>query len=392
MGASARGMTDAMSSFMLQGLITQFQRIFGLSLIMAFATGCGDDVTLSQTPRPPSGPIDTARPPAAPENAASPDGPGATFAISKFRLGANEMSGGKTVQVWKTIGYNLDATVTTRTSAGVIVGDNVCAHVEGGTFNDVVDGDAGRDNRFGASVLPLMFAVNGEAETKSNDLIRLGKHTLLVDIAGLGDSPTYEGLTARIYTGRDFAGAQGTPSLPAFDGTDEWPIGGESVIDGSLEKALVLAQDAYLAEVGDGGTFVAQFEGSIAIMLDALGLPDDQGLLVLRVHDPLISMRLSADRTHVESGTLAGFIDAAEIDSEASRLLVNFVDNDCNSPTILAVRQQIRRSSDILRGGVVDPGKMCDSISIGIEFQATRAKLGSVVPAFVPQKNPCAVP
>lgn len=377
---------------MLQRIITQFQRIFGPALVMAFASGCGDDVTLSQTPPPPSRPVDNARPPAAPENAASPDGPGATFAISQLRLGFTNAAGVQDVKAWKTMGFNLDAIVTTRTSAGVIIGDNSCAHVEGATFDDVADGDAGRDNRFGASILPLILGVNAEAETKSNDLIRLGKHTLLLDIAGLGDSPTYEGLKARIYAGRNFGADQGMPSIPAFDGTDVWPIGEESILDGSLEKPLVFAQNAYVAEVGDGGTFVAQFEGSIAIMLDALGLPDDQGLLPLRVQDPLISMRLSADRTRVESGTLAGFIDTAQLDSQTSRLMMNFVDNNCNSPTNLAVRKQVRQSSDILRGGIPDPSKKCDSISIGIEFEATRAKLGSVVPALDAPKDPCAVP
>lgn len=359
---------------------------------MVFASGCGDDVTSTRTPLPPSGPIDTGRPPPEPENAAEPDGSGAIFAISNWRLGFTDAHGMKSSNAWKTMGYNLDATVSMRTSGGVIIGGDVCTRVDGGTFNEVVDGDAGRDNRFGAGVLPVIVAAHPEAEATSNELIRRGKHTLLIDVPGLGDSPTYGGLSARMYSARDSIDAQGMPAKPAFDGTDVWPIGGESFFVGAPEKPVASAKGGYLADVGDGGTFVAQFDGSVLIVLDALGLPDDQGLLYLRIYDPLVTMRLSADRMSVESGTLAGFIDTTEIDLEAARLLMMIASNDCNSPTALAIRQQIRRNSDILRGGAADVMKACDSISIGIEFEATRAKLGSVISPIVLPKLSCSTP
>jgi hypothetical protein len=322
-----------------------------------------------------------------------PDGPGAVFAISKLILGQTDPSGAMNKELWKSIGYNLDHTVTTTTSAGVIVGENVCARIQGADFSMVADGHDGRDNAFGSKVMPLVLSFNGFGEKPSNDLVRLGKHTLLVDVQGLGESPTYESMTARIYEGRSFVDMQGMTATPKFDGTDVWPIAFESVANGAPESPLATSNDAYVAEEGDGGTFVGHFGGSIVLTLDVFALPDEQGVMQLRIHEPLVTMRLSADRSRVESGTLAGFIETAETEVEVGRLVGVFDATLCNSsPPAVALRNQFRQSSDILRHGLKDKTKPCESISFGIQFEATRAQLGSVTAPAAPPPDPCAVP
>jgi hypothetical protein len=240
--------------------------------------------------------------------------------------------------------------------------------------------------------MSLILAVNGDTEKATNTLILLGKHTLIVDVQGLGEAQTYQSLTARIYEARSFVDAQGMPVMPAFDGTDVWPVASESVIKGDVESPISMTKDAYVAEEGNGGTFVGQFGESIVLALDALGLPEEKGVMQLRIHDPLVTMRLSADRASVEIGTIAGYIDIAEIDAQ-DRRLVGVVDASlCNSATSTSVGLQIRQGADILRNGQKDKTKTCDSISIGIQFEAARAHLGPVAaPATLPP-NPCAAP
>lgn len=356
---------------------------------LLFVSGCGDDVA----PQPPySPPKDVGQPPQAPENATMPDGPGATFAISALKLGRKDPSGLHNPDLWKTIGYNLDHTVTTQAKSGVILNETVCTRVGGAQFSNIIDGNDGRDNAFGSTVMQLIDGVSGDGEKLGNELIRLGKHTLLVDIQGLGESPTYQAMSARMYEGRSFVDAQGMPAIPTFDGTDIWPIAFESVTKGALDAPLAASTNAYVAEGGDGGTFVGQFGGSIVLTLDVLGLADEKGILQLRIHEPLITMRLSADRLSVESGTLAGYLATAELEAEVGRLVGIFDNTLCGGATDFSLRQQAGQTSDILRNGQKDKTKTCDSISLGIEFQATRAQLGMVANPAAPPPNPCAAP
>jgi hypothetical protein len=366
-------------------------RILFVSAVCLFAVGCGDDVIYP----PGSGPgtqVETGQPPAAPDEASMPDGSRATFAISKLILGRNDTNGTSNKELWKTIGYNLDFTVTAKTSSGVIVGDSVCARINGASFNTIVDGNNGRDNAFGSTVLPILLAVHPEIEKTSNALIQQGKHSLLIDVQGLGSAPTYESLTVRLYEAREFTDAQGMPAKPVFDGSDVWPVTFESVNEGMLDKPRSMVTDGYVATAGVAGTLVAQFDESIVLTLDALPVPDGQGIMQIRIRQPLLSMRFSADRSHVDSGTLAGTIDTAELEDEFARMTGVLDKNLCNSETSQSIRQLVRQSSDILADRQLHANLPCNSISIGIQFEATQAQLGAVLPPAAPLMDPCATP
>jgi hypothetical protein len=366
-------------------------RILFVSVVCLFAVGCGDDVIYP----PGLGPgtqVETGQPPAAPKEASMPDGSRATFAISKLILGRNDTNGTSNKELWKTIGYNLDFTVTTKTSSGVAVGDSVCARINGASFDTIADGNNGRDNAFGSTVLPILLSVHPEIEKTSNAQIQQGKHSLLIDVQGLGSAPTYESLTVRLYEAREFTDAQGMPAKPVFDGSDVWPIAFESVNEGMLDKPRSIVTDGYVAAEGVAGTLVAQFDESIVLTLDALPVPDGQGIMQIRIRQPILSMRFSADRSHVDSGTLAGTIDTAELDEEVARL-TGVIDNKlCHSETLESIRQLVRQSSDILADRQSHANLPCNSISIGIQFEATQAQLGAVLPPAAPPTDPCATP
>ena len=263
-------MEHAISGTMLRRY-TQHFRILVVPVVTLITGGCSDDVAHTSGFGPGTQ-VESGRPPPAPASASLPDGPGATFAISRLILGRQDSDGVTNKELWKTIGYNLDMTVTARTTSGVAIGDSVCRRVDGASFDMVADGNAGRDNAFGSTVLPIMLSVHPDIEKTSNALIQNGGHTLLVDVEGLGSASTYTSMKVRLYAGRAFVDTQGMPAKPSFDGSDVWPIAHESVNDGSLDKPLVSTVDAYVAADGPGGTLVAQFEGSVVLTLDALPL------------------------------------------------------------------------------------------------------------------------
>jgi hypothetical protein len=359
-----------------------------VSLCLFPLAACGNDVT-QPTPAPAS-PKDVGQPPPAPLQAPLPDGPGATFAISKIRLGRIDDDGLASTDFWKNIGYNLDHQVTTKSeSTGIILGEETCTRVEGAGFDKVFDGHDGRDNGFGSTVMAVLNSVNNTVEKISNDLIRQGQHTLLIDVQGLGEQPTYQSIHARIYEGRSFVDAGGMPALPLFDGTDVWPVGFESVTSGDIESPLAMTTDGYITDNEVGGTFVGRFGNSIVLRLAVFDLPDQQGLMEFRIHEPLVTLVLSADRSRVESGVLAGFLDTKELEVEAGRMVGILDPPSCNSQTSMGVQRVLREGSDILRGGLRDKTKTCDSISIGITFEAERAHLGTVTEPAGPLFDPC---
>lgn len=321
-----------------------------------------------------------------------PDGPGATFAISKLILGRNDSNGATSKDLWKSIGYNLDFTVTTRTASGVILGDTVCARIEGASFDTIADGNDGRDNAFGSTVLPLLTAVHPEIEKTSNALIKDGKHTLLIDVRGLGAAPAYESLTVRVYEGRALVDAQDVPAKPVFDGSDVWPVAFESVNEGMLDKPRATVTDGYVASEGVAGTLVAQFDESIVLTLDALPLTNEQGIMQIRIRRPILTMRFSADRSHVDSGILAGIIDTTELEDEFARLTGAVDPELCDSQTTDSVRQLVRQSSDIMADEQLHPNSPCNSISFGVQFEATLAHVGSVASPADPLYAPCTTP
>jgi len=169
------------------------------------------------------------------------------------------------------------------------------------------------------------------------------------------------------------------------------PVRPESRVQGEVETPVASSIEGYVVDEGEGGTYVGHFQGSIVLTLDVFGLPDEQGIMQVRIHEPLITMRLSADRSRVESGTLAGYLDTLEIDAETARLVGVLDKSFCgNTPTSVSIRQQVRQSSDILRNGEKDKSKPCDSMSFGIEFEAVRAQIGNVTTPAEPPPEPCA--
>lgn len=358
-------------------------RIFFAVGTMICVSGCGDDVTPAPNPATPGTQEEWGRPAKPPLDGAMPDGPGAVYAISRVRLGANDINGMLNTQLWKTFGYNLDSTVTMRSSAGVLIGEETCKRPPGGAVNSILDGEFGRDNAFGLSVLPMINALNADAEKMTNAWIKAGNHTLLIELPGFGASATYASMPAMAFESGELVDAQGMRIAPNFDGSDEWPV---------LSVPEVKTTEAYVAAEDLGGTFVGQFAGSLMLPLNLLNAMTADSTTQIRIRDPLITMHFSADRSRVERGVIAGYIDTEDLVQQAARTVNAFDPMFCGTSTAQSIEAQVRNGADILLGGKVDASRPCDSISIGIEFEATRAVRGAYTDPPSPQKDPCSTP
>lgn len=243
---------------------------------------------------------DHAFPPAPPEGAAEGDGPGVVLAITGVRLGRNAPSGAPDADAWREIGYDLD---------GVITDDaqhRTCAPAAGATFEAaLLDGDAGRDNAFGKSVLPMIEVLAGSAEGRTNDDILNGKYTTLIRVEGLGRAPEYSGLSAHLYE------AAPAPAPLAGGGEDLLSPTFESVQDGDPSMSLAPIRDSYVRDDGGGGTWVGSSEGVVTLRVAMNEEADPDKVVRLSVHRPLVAVRFDEDR-ETATGTLTGHLRPGE--------------------------------------------------------------------------------
>lgn len=349
-------------------------------------TGCG-----GEEPQPAPAKVagqdgDIGQPPAPPADGAPADGPGATFAVSKLLLGMTDSNGMTDVYLWKQYGYNLDRTVT---AEGALMS---CSAIKGTPPKYLSDGDEGRDNGFGRGVLPIASSLKSDVQPDTTAAIQNGLRTILITVPGLGDAPAYGTMSARLYEGAALTAADGTPMKPLFDGTDVWPVTAESVQEGKVDKPLAQASAGYLAEEGEGGTFVAQFEGSIVFRIPFLGNETDEGVAVLRIHEPLVTMTFSADRKSVTRGMIAGVLHSEELVIEYDRIAGAIFPDQCGGANFMVLRDQVEGTADIRRDREVAPDKPCDATSIGIAFEAVRAELGTVAMPAPPLPLGCIKP
>lgn len=88
---------------------------------------------------------------------------------------------------------------------------------------------------------------------------------------------------------------------------------------------------------------------------------------------------------------MGGIIRAEDLVDQVAKLAAAFDSSFCdpNSPTLVAILNQLRQASDILLDGSQDPNKVCDGISIGLGFTMKAAQLGGIAPPVSPPPNPC---
>ncbi len=118
---------------------------------------------------------------------------------------------------------------------------------------------------------------------------------------------------------------------------------------------------------------------------------------LLKIHHAIVTMDLAPDRSGATNGTIGGVLDPGEIQEELRRYLTNLaataglVPKVCTDPGVMQAADDLRGGCDVALNGTDDTTKPCDGITIGLGFNATQARLGSVgAPIAYPDE--CATP
>lgn len=343
--------------------------VYSTTALLSLA-GCGseasdpadnhdDTVALGQPPAPG---------PAQPGDA----GASVAFAVDRLFLGDTDRNGNKTPGSWKEYGFNIDGLVSSAASTGL------CKPAAGAEPSDIYpDGAGGIDNSFGKNLVNLIGTLLTDPSTRVSDAIANGDFTVILKIDGLGDQPSYNPLTAKLYGGAALGAA------PAWDGSDRWPVVSELLEDTQdIESAKVVFPDSYVVD----NTWVSGPEPQGTLKLN---LTISNNTIGLTISNLRIAMDLAPDHKSVVKGTIAGVLETDVLVEELRNVISAAFPSFCEGPGLDSTLAQVRRAADIMKDGSQDPSQECNAISIGIGFTAKQVQLGDIAPPAEATSTPC---
>ena len=311
----------------------------GIGAAAAVVLGCSSDDTSGTT----SG--GASRQPPAPSGAQTTGTDERTFAVYSLQLGETDRSGATNKDAWKKFGFDLDGLRSTKDST------NVCTQVAGAQKSAQEDGDEGIDNAFGKTILPLL-PITGPSKTLNDSIQAEGAFTIMMRLKGLTDEPaqTNTGLSGTLLIG----GSLPTGSRPDFSPSFQWPY---------RQDPQIPITGAYITN----GVFVnGQASAPIELSLFLSGQA-----LSLKINKPIITFKHTPPNDLAE-GTIAGVIGTDELIASLEKVAGRISPTLCGGAAFDAIKDTIRKSSDMLKDGTNRAGAPCDAISVGIGFTAKR--------------------
>lgn len=251
------------------------------------------------------------------------------------------------------------------------------------------DDDAGRDNS-GAELL-RKFALLGSSafnQDAINRRIDEGNYSLVIRVRnynGTPNDPSVE-FAAFASVGTPILTDGGKPVLPKWDGTDEWVIRGDSILGGPDAAILIPNYVDPNAYVRDG------------VIVATLDFP----ILLAKTSGASLSAELSnAVVTAPLKAAGAGFsITGGRVTGRWPTRKVLYGLHGIGDPlgggnlcpgkqSYADIKSQVCRAADIVADPTKDgKGNACDSLSLGLIFNADPARLGEVRPD-PPATDPC---
>ncbi len=313
-------------------------------------------------------------------------------AMRKIDLGENAPD---IESVGPTIGYDLDLRCTG-------YGDGSSCLVPSGAMpSSYKDGPGGIDNRAAklfASAKDFSTTIGSDRYTKGAES---GKWSLLVRVRGYNGTPNDSNVHVAIYPSPGIHGQACVDSaaVPAWDGSDAWPI--ES---SSLQAGKGFGSDGGIGPCGKGVpnfTFDSpKFFDANAYVTDGVlvaNIPQSQLVLTSGTNGTLVKLtagfitgKIVKDGGGIislKSGVLTGRWKATDLFAALSHV-VNDAQAICTDNQIYQVlKYAVCKGRDIAAslGGPTTP---CDAVSIAIGFEAGPAKLG-IVAASLPLLVQC---
>jgi hypothetical protein len=341
---------------------------------LAAPLGCSPDVTTATgdtgtTGTPPASDAGPACAPGPPTGTAS-----VTFALTRLYLGNTRRDGTVDGDAWKTYGFDLDGQTSTPAST------DVCQSWHPGSSKLLwkQDGEGGLDNAFGFGILPVLLGLQPGLAQEVNDALAQGTFTLLLAVDALGATGDQAPLRTRAYRASALGG------VPKLDGSDAWPVRAASLAD-PADPASALEQFPAGSLCHD--TWGSGPGGDLTLDLVLSGVP-----FPLRLHHARVSMELDPGHHGAVNGTIGGIVDPAEVlYTVAVTLEPALCLNGAASQAYASLSVQLTSVADILLDGTQDPQQTCNGVTIGLGFDAHRARLGPVDDT-PPPAPPCPVP
>ena len=328
-----------------------------------------------------------ARWPLAPEGTNLGGNTSFVVALRTFDFGeAIKTPGGPVQPAREDIGYDLDGFCTKNDALSdpTLTQENSCDPVAGWFTPRFGDLPGGRDNGLRYIIELIASALEDFGTPIYNVALESGEVSLLMQVEGYNEQPDDDDIEFKLYTPGSFSMAN--PGEPKFDGQDEWPIAIDSFEGENSNVPKFVAAQAYVT----GNTLVANFR-TVDLRL-RIGIAQSQIVdLVLRFTDPFFTAEIQklGNVWTLRNGQIAARWQTAELLKQVKNFPNPFYDptsfepgntlNMCTiTPSYRVVREAICGATDILAGGV-SPNAICNSISVGIGFEAVQARLGATV-------------
>ncbi len=287
-----------------------------------------------------------------------------TAALSQVMFGATD--GGPYY------GFNLDKTCTCPDIESCVPAPDAGSHC---------DDDGGIDN-YARRAFEKINAVSGAfgdaggliTETKLNAALTSGLSGALIEVSKYNGQADDGQVTVTIYASQGF---EGYPTPPAFDGSDHW------IVDPSSASGQYYTDNAYVV----GYTLVATGLNFPIVIGSATTQP-----VTVQLDEGIIEAKLDMNGNQLKSisGVLGGRWNPAKfLPSLQSVPDPYFGGYLCGSdPVYGVVKGIICESTDINVSSAGDRSGPCNSVSMGLGFQALPAMKGSVG-TFVDAGQPC---
>lgn len=308
-------------------------------------------------------------------------------ALRSFDFGEEYQSfEGPVVPARNEVGYDMDRRCTANDALDDprLTDANSCDPVASWFRPRFGDFTGGRDNGLRYLIELIAGALQDFGTPIYNVAIESGEVSLLMQIEGYNEQPDDDDVGFKLFIPGPFSMAN--PDVPQFEGRDEWPIAKDSFELGDSNVPKFVARRAYVS----GNTLVANFQ--TADLRLRLGIAESQIVdIILRFTDPFFTAKIEklGEVWRLKDGQIAARWPTAELLKQVKFFPNPFYDptsleaantlNMCTStPTYRVVRDAICGSTDIVAGAFA-PGAICDSISVGIAFEAIQARLGGTV-------------
>jgi len=257
--------------------------------------------------------------------------------------------------------------------------DSCIVFPEAGTQCDF---EGGVDNALGSLVKEFSGATNFFDQDYINQGIQSGVFGALFRVRNYNGqaNDTNVELSLFISNGTVGAGTDAGPTIPKFDGTDQWTLDPASLLGGTIGDAGPAPIVAY-----DLNAYVSNYTlvANISDMPLAIGAADGEGLVTMDLSGALVIATLTpAGNSFNATGFVAGRWQTNKL-LTAMQVLHDPFDFDaslCGDDQIYQLlKGRICELQDI-SGNVLDDGKgaPCDALSLGFGFKSTAASYGYV--------------